>query len=68
VQFRNPVRAGDLLEITAELVNVGSRSRVLQFTATVVGRGAPGTGASAARILPEPVVATTATGTCVVPA
>jgi 3-aminobutyryl-CoA ammonia-lyase len=68
VQFRSPVRAADLLEITAELVNVGTRSRVLQFTATVVGRGAPGTGASAARILPEPVVATTATGTCVVPA
>jgi 3-aminobutyryl-CoA ammonia-lyase len=68
VQFRSPVRAGDLLEITAELVNVGTRSRVLQFTATVVGRGAPETGASGARILPEPVVATTATGTCVVPA
>jgi 3-aminobutyryl-CoA ammonia-lyase len=68
VQFRNPVRAGDLLEITAELVSVGTRSRVLQFTATVVGRGAPEPGASAARILLEPVVATTATGTCVVPA
>jgi 3-aminobutyryl-CoA ammonia-lyase len=67
VQFRNPVRAGDLLEITAELVRVGTRSRVLAFTATVVGRGAPEAGASAARMLPEPVVATTATGTCVVP-
>jgi 3-aminobutyryl-CoA ammonia-lyase len=67
VQFRNPVRAGDLLEITAELVQVGTRSRVLAFTATVVGRGAPEAGASAARMLPEPVVATTATGTCVVP-
>jgi 3-aminobutyryl-CoA ammonia-lyase len=68
VQFRSPVRAGDLLEITAELLRVGSRSRVLEFTATVVGRGTPEAGASAARMLPEPVVATTATGTCVVPA
>ena len=68
VQFRSPVRAGDLLEVTAELVSVGTRSRVLQFTATVVGRGAPGTSTSTARMLPEPVVATTATGTCVVPA
>jgi 3-aminobutyryl-CoA ammonia-lyase len=68
VQFRSPVRAGDLLEITAELVSVGARSRVLQFTATVVGRGAPETGSSAAQMLPEPVLATTATGTCVVPA
>jgi 3-aminobutyryl-CoA ammonia-lyase len=68
VQFRSPVRAGDLLEITAELVRVGTRSRVMEFTACVVGRGAPEAGASAARMLPEPVVATTATGTCVVPA
>jgi 3-aminobutyryl-CoA ammonia-lyase len=67
VQFRNPVRAGDLLEITAELVKVGTRSRVMAFTAVVVGRGAPEAGSSAARMLAEPVVATTATGTCVVP-
>jgi 3-aminobutyryl-CoA ammonia-lyase len=67
VQFRSPVRAGDLLEITAELVRVGTRSRVIEFTATVVGRGAPEVGESAARMLAEPVVATTATGTCVVP-
>ena len=67
VQFRSPVRAGDILEVTAELVQVGTRSRVIEFTATVVGRGAPEEGASAARMLAEPVVATTATGTCVVP-
>ena len=67
VQFRSPVRAGDILEITAELVSVGTRSRVMDFTATVVGRGAPGEGTSTARMLAEPVVATTARGTCVVP-
>lgn len=64
VQFRSPVRAGDLLEIVAELVKVGTRSRVIAFTASVVGRGADGSSAS---MLAEPIVATTATGTCVVP-
>ena len=33
VQFRAPVRAGDVLEVTAELVEVGTRSRVIAFTA-----------------------------------
>lgn len=66
VQFRAPVRAGDILEVTAHLVAVGNRSRRMEFTATVVGRGAPEVGESAARILDEPIVATTATGTIVV--
>ena len=67
VQFRAPVRAGDLLEVTAELVRVGRRSREIRFTATVVGRGTPDVSSSAASMLPEPVVATTAIGTVVVP-
>lgn len=67
VQFRAPVRAGDILEVTAEVVRVGSRSRTLEFVATVVGRGRPDVSESAARMLDRPVVATTATGTVVVP-
>jgi 3-aminobutyryl-CoA ammonia-lyase len=71
VQFLSPVRAGDILEISAELVRVGTRSRVIDFTATVIGRGldqgASGAATSAARMLEVAVVATTATGTCVVP-
>lgn len=67
VQFRHPVRAGDLLEVTAELVRVGTRSRVIDFTVSVVGRGTPEVSESAARMLDEPLVATTATGTVVVP-
>ena len=67
VQFRAPVRAGDVLEVTAEVVEVGRRSRTLAFTATVVARGRTDVSESAARILPEPIVATTATGTVVVP-
>lgn len=68
VQFRAPVRAGDVLEVTAELVSAGTRSRVIRFTAYVVARGAateqrPG----AAELMDPPVLATEATGTVVVP-
>ena len=67
VQFRAPVRAGDVLEVTAEVVRVGRRSRTLDFTARVVARGNPEVSESAARMLDAPLVATTATGTVVVP-
>jgi 3-aminobutyryl-CoA ammonia-lyase len=39
VQFRAAVRAGDILEVTAEVVKAGVRSRTIEFTALVVGRG-----------------------------
>ncbi|NUR05439.1 MAG: 3-aminobutyryl-CoA ammonia-lyase [Nocardioidaceae bacterium] len=68
VQFRSPVRAGDVLEITAEVVRVGSRSRTLEFRAVVVGRGRPDLSDSSARMLDEPLLATSATGVVVVPA
>ena len=67
VQFRAPVRAGDLLEITAEVVAMGRRSRTLEFRAVVVGRARPEVSESAAQMLAEPIVATTATGVVVVP-
>jgi 3-aminobutyryl-CoA ammonia-lyase len=68
VQFCAPVRAGDVLEVSCELVRVGSRSREMQFAVHVVARGAatperPG----AAEVLAEPLLATSATGTVVVP-
>jgi 3-aminobutyryl-CoA ammonia-lyase len=69
VQFREPVRAGDVLEIACELVKVGTRSRVLELSVTVVARGNPtGDRPGAATVLAPPLVATTATGTVVVPA
>lgn len=67
VQFRAPVRAGDVLEVTATVVRVGRRSRTIDFSATVVARGRPDVSESAACMLEEPIVATTATGTVVVP-
>ena len=68
VQFKAPVRAGDVLAVTAHVVSVGRRSRQLSFTATVECRADPSRGPSAAVVLDEPVVAVTATGTVVVPA
>jgi 3-aminobutyryl-CoA ammonia-lyase len=68
VQFRAPVRAGDLVEVTATLTRVGRRSREMEFALVVVARGTTeGGSASAAKVLAEPLVATTATGTVVVP-
>ncbi|MFL6101698.1 MAG: hotdog domain-containing protein [Actinomycetales bacterium] len=67
VQFKAPVRAGDVIEVEAEVVRVGSRSRTLDFTVRVVARGRPDRSESAAEVLEPPLVATTATGTVVVP-
>jgi 3-aminobutyryl-CoA ammonia-lyase len=68
VQFRAPVRAGDVLEATATVTRVGRRSRTLAFEARVMCRPRPDKGESAAEVLAEPLVAVTATGTVVVPA
>ncbi|MFD0559273.1 3-aminobutyryl-CoA ammonia-lyase [Stackebrandtia endophytica] len=67
VQFKAPVRAGDVVEATAVITRVGTRSRTVDFTLSVVCRGRPENGVSAAEVLSEPIVATTATGTVVVP-
>ena len=68
VQFRAPLRAGDVVEVSAEIVKVGSRSRILDFAVHVVARGEPTDGApGAARVLDPPLLVTTATGTVVVP-
>ena len=67
VQFRAPVRAGDVLEVSCEVRAMGRRSRQLSFEARVVCRADPSRGPSAARVLDPPVVAVTAAGTVVVP-
>jgi 3-aminobutyryl-CoA ammonia-lyase len=67
VQFRAPMKAGDVLEVTATVTRVGTRSRTIDFVARVVCRGRPDRGESAAEVLDEAIVAVTATGTVVVP-
>ena len=68
VQFHAPVRAGDVVEVTARVVRVGTRSRELELSVHVCCRGRPDEGASRAEVLDPPVLATSAVGTVVVPA
>lgn len=67
VQFRAPVQAGDVLEISATLTRLGRRSRGLTFEARVTCRARPDLSPSAAEVLADPLIVTTATGTVVVP-
>jgi 3-aminobutyryl-CoA ammonia-lyase len=67
VQFQAPMKAGDVLEVTAQVLRVGRRSRELSFTCVVVCRGRPDRSGSAAEVLDPPLVAVTARGTVVVP-
>lgn len=67
VEFRAPVRAGDVLEVTATVDRVGRRSRGIAFTAAVVCRADPDRGPSAAVVLDPPLVVVIAHGTVVVP-
>lgn len=66
VQFLAPLLAGDVVEATATITRVGRRSREVAFEARVLCRSAPQRSASAADVLPEPLVITRATGTVVV--
>jgi 3-aminobutyryl-CoA ammonia-lyase len=67
IQFKAPLLAGDVLEVTATLVAVGRRSRQVRFEARVLCRAEPERGPSAARVLDEPLVVVTAAGTVVAP-
>jgi 3-aminobutyryl-CoA ammonia-lyase len=67
VAFRAPVRAGDVLEVSATVDRVGTRSRGGAFEARVVCRSTPERGPSAAEVLDPALVVVTAHGTVVVP-
>ena len=67
VEFREPVRAGDVVEVTATLDRVGTRSRGVAFEARVVCRAQPDRGVSAAEVLEPSVLAVVAHGTVVLP-
>lgn len=67
VKFLAPIQAGDVVEVTATVTRVGTRSRDLAFEARILCRAAPERGPSAADVLTPAVVATTANATIVVP-
>ncbi|MGH3859598.1 hotdog fold domain-containing protein [Actinokineospora sp.] len=66
VEFLAPVRGGDVIEVEARLAAKGSRSRTVDFELRVICRSLDETGRAA--VLAEPIVATRARGTGVVPA
>ena len=67
VEFLAPIQAGDILEATATLTRIGTRSRTLEFEAHVLCRAAPDRSPSSADVLDPPILVTRATGTVVVP-
>lgn len=67
VEFLAPVFAGDYIEAEGEITHVGNTSRKMEFVARKVIAPRTDISASAADVLPEPVVVCRASGTCVVP-
>ncbi len=67
VEFLAPVYAGDYIEATGEIVQVGNSSRKMVFEAKKVIIPRTDISESAADFLEEPVVVCRASGTCVVP-
>ncbi|HEX3368514.1 MAG TPA: hotdog domain-containing protein [Candidatus Cybelea sp.] len=67
VEFLAPVFAGDYVEVSGTIVNVGKTSRRMEFEARKVIAARPDVNESAADLLETPVVVCRATGTCVTP-
>ena len=67
VEFRAPLRAGDVVEVSATLDRVGTRSRGVSFEALVTARAEPTRGPSAATVCDPPLLVVVAHGTVVVP-
>ncbi|MGC0334563.1 3-aminobutyryl-CoA ammonia-lyase [Streptomyces sp. SAI-170] len=65
VEFLAPVRGGDVIEVEARLAARGRRSRTVEFELRVICRSLDDSGR--AEVLAEPIVATRARGTGVVP-
>ena len=66
VEFMAPVHAGDYIEATGEITNVGNTSHKMTFVAKKVITPRPDINDSACDVLAEPVVVCRASGTCVV--
>ena len=67
VDFLAPLYAGDFIEVTGEIIKVGSTSRKMEFKCYKVITARPEINSSAADVLDEKILTTKATGTCIVP-
>jgi 3-aminobutyryl-CoA ammonia-lyase len=68
VAFLAPVQAGDVVEVTATLTRVGTRSRSLELRAWVCCRATPEVSPSAGGVLDPPLLVVDARAEVVVPA
>lgn len=67
VEFLAPVRAGDFIEVQAEIILVGNSSRKFQFTAHRIIEAQPSVSdPHGACVLATPVLCVKAVGTCVI--
>ena len=67
VEFLAPVYAGDFIEATGEIMELGNTSRKMVFEAKKVITVRHDIGDSAAEVLKQPIIVCKANGTCVVP-
>jgi len=67
IAFLAPVRAGDVVEVRATVIAVGTRSRTLELVAQVCARAEPDRSPSAGRVLEPPLPVATARAVVVVP-
>lgn len=67
VDFLAPLYAGDFIEITSEITRVGNTSRQMAFACYKVIQARPDISESAAEVLTEKILTTTAKGTCITP-
>lgn len=67
VEFLAPVYAGDFIEATGQITELGNTSRKMTFEAKKVVAARPDVSPSAADFLEEPIVVTRASGICVTP-
>jgi 3-aminobutyryl-CoA ammonia-lyase len=67
IEFMAPVYAGDYIEASGEITQVGNTSRKMSFVAKKVIVPRPNINDSACDVLEEPVIVCKASGTCVVP-
>lgn len=66
VEFLHPVRAGDFLQISAKIVNVGKTSRKMEFSAHKIIEANPTDQNPHAAKVVAPILCVKAVGTCVV--
>jgi 3-aminobutyryl-CoA ammonia-lyase len=67
VEFLAPVYAGDYIEATGEITEIGNSSRKMEFVAKKVIIPRPDINVSSADFLDEPIIVCKASGVCVVP-